>query len=257
MLSETNCVGVSASSDGHRAFAKHAYLVLCQILFVVVIGPARLLAEDLPPKPRDKEEHWVKRHAEYVAEAKKAAYDVLFVGDSITFCWRWEGQGKEPYVKHFPDLAPKTRFFGIPGDGVQNLRWRLQNGEFEGQQPKVVCLLIGINNLGAPQAAIVEGVKKNVELIQSLSPKSKIILHGIFPTGEKPSPARDAIKAINKEIGKFADGKKVVFLDIGDKFLERDGTISKEMMSDFVHLTAKGYEIWASELEKPLRELLK
>ena len=257
MKSETRCHGLTSSTDCCGFIAKHGSFALCLLLIVSVLAPARLLADDLPPKPRDKEEHWVKRHAEYVAEAKKAAYDVLFIGDSITFCWRWEGQGKEPYEKHFPDLAPKTRFFGIPGDGVEHLRWRLQNGEFEGQHPKVVCLLIGINNLGAPPAAIVDGVQKNIALVQSLSPKSKIILHGIFPTGEKPTPARDTIKAINKEIAKFADAKKVVFLDIGEKFLERDGTISKETMSDFVHLTAKGYEIWASELEKPLRALLK
>jgi lysophospholipase L1-like esterase len=235
-----------------------ASLLIETLLLLSAIAPAALrAAEDLPPKPRDTEENWVKRHAEYKAEAKKAAYDVLFIGDSITFCWRWEGQGKEPYAKQFPDLVAKTRFFGIPGDGVQNLRWRLQNGEFEGQRPKVVCLLIGINNLGAPPAAIVEGVRQNILLVQKLSPDSKIILHGIFPTGEKPSANRDTLKAINKEIAKFADQKKVVFLDIGDKFLEPDGTISKEMMSDFVHLTAKGYEIWAKELEKPLRDLLK
>jgi lysophospholipase L1-like esterase len=256
MKSETHFNGLISSNACCGFIAKHG-LAVSLLLILSVIAPTRLLAEALPPKPRDKEQNWVKRHAEYVAEAKKAAYDVLFIGDSITFCWRWEGQGKEPYAKHFPDLAPKTRFFGIPGDGVQNLRWRLQNGEFEGQHPKVVCLLIGINNLGAPQGAIVEGVQKNIELVQSLSPTSKIVLHGIFPTGQKPSPARDTIKAINMDIAKFADGKRVVFLDIGNKFLESDGTISKEMMSDFVHLTAKGYEIWASELEKPLRELLK
>jgi lysophospholipase L1-like esterase len=227
------------------------------LLVLFAIAPAAPAADELPPKPRDTEANWAMRHAEYVAEAKKGPYDVLFIGDSITFCWRWGGQGKEPYEKHFPDLAAKTRFFGIPGDGVQHLRWRLVNGEFEGQHPKVVCLLIGCNNLGAPPALIVDGVQKNIQQVQSLSPDSKILLHGIFPTDEKPNPKRDAIKGINKEIAKFADQKKVFFLDIGDKFLEPDGTISKDMMSDFVHLTAKGYEIWASELEKPLRALLK
>ncbi|MBA3707344.1 MAG: GDSL family lipase [Planctomycetes bacterium] len=182
---------------------------------------------------------------------------MLFVGDSITFCWRWEGQGKEPFEKHFPDLVKSTRFFGVPGDGVQHLQWRLQNGEFDGQHPKVVCLLIGTNNIGIDPALIVAGVKQNIMEIQKRSPNSKIILHGIFPRDEKPSPARDAITAINAEIAKFADKDKVVYIDIGDKFLQPDGTISKEVMEDFLHLTAKGFDIWATELEKPLRALLK
>ena len=41
------------------------------------------------------------------------------------------------------------------------------------------------------------------------------------------------------------------YLDIGDKFMEKDGTISKDVMPDYLHLSEKGYELWASLL-KPL-----
>ena len=45
--------------------------------------------------------------------------------------------------------------------------------------------------------------------------------------------------------------------DIGEKFLEKDGTLSKEIMPDYLHLSQKGYAIWAESIEKDLKEMLK
>jgi lysophospholipase L1-like esterase len=49
----------------------------------------------------------------------------------------------------------------------------------------------------------------------------------------------------------------VKFLDFGEKFLQPDGTISKDIMPDFLHLSPKGYQIWADAIQAPLAELLK
>jgi len=46
-------------------------------------------------------------------------------------------------------------------------------------------------------------------------------------------------------------------LDIGDKFLQPDGSISKDIMPDFLHLSAAGYQIWADAIETKLAELMK
>ena len=48
----------------------------------------------------------------------------------------------------------------------------------------------------------------------------------------------------------------ISFLDIGPKFLNPDGTISKDVMNDYLHPTAKGYRIWAQEMEPTLAKLL-
>ena len=39
--------------------------------------------------------------------------------------------------------------------------------------------------------------------------------------------------------------KNVKFLDIGLKFLDENGHLSKEIMPDTTHPSAKGHEIWA------------
>jgi len=48
----------------------------------------------------------------------------------------------------------------------------------------------------------------------------------------------------------------VYFLDIGDKFLTPDGTLTKEIMPDALHLSPKGYEIWAASIEPSVAKLL-
>jgi lysophospholipase L1-like esterase len=39
---------------------------------------------------------------------------------------------------------------------------------------------------------------------------------------------------------------------IGDAFLGADGSIPKELMPDFLHLTPKGYEMWAEAIFKQI-----
>lgn len=220
-----------------------------------------LLAQDLPgaqPQPKDK--GWLKRHEGFVAEAKKGGIDLLLLGDSITDAWRG-GKQKALWDEHFAPL--KAANFGISGDRTQHVLWRIQNGELDGITPKAVMLMIGTNNIGQnnpePPASAVAGIKAIVKEIHSKSPKTKVLLLGVFPRAEKPDHAHRAqIKEINAEIAKLDDGGKTVkFLDIGEKFLQPDGTISKETMPDFLHLTEKGYRIWSEAVKQPLAELMK
>ena len=88
-------------------------------------------------------------------------------------------------------------------------------------------------------------------------PETKVLLLAIFPRGQNPNPLRDKIKQVNEIIAKLDDGgKKVKYLDIGAKFMQPDGTISKEIMYDYLHLSPKGYEIWAEAVKEPISELL-
>ncbi|MDE1171715.1 MAG: hypothetical protein PW734_11005 [Verrucomicrobium sp.] len=54
---------------------------------------------------------------------------------------------------------------------------------------------------------------------------------------------------MNKLLAGLDDGKRVSFVDIGPKLAEPDGTISPDMMPDYLHPTAKGYVIWAGALQ--------
>jgi lysophospholipase L1-like esterase len=93
--------------------------------------------------------------------------------------------------------------------------------------------------------------------IHQRSPATHILLLGIFPRGEKPDANRAKIDAVNERIARFEGrGGVVTYLDIGDRFLAADRSISKDLMYDFLHPTAKGYEVWATAMEPTLTRLV-
>src|SRR6185503_879160 len=229
---------------------------------MTALALALLLVQDQPgEKPVPKTGGWLKTHEGFVEEAKKGGFDVLFTGDSITDGWRNNPQ-KKIFDATFGPLKPAN--FGISGDRTQHVLWRIQNGEFEGLTlPKVVVLMIGTNNIGQkdpePPESAVAGIQAIVKEIRKKSDHTKILLLGVFPRGEKSDhPLRPQVKAINAAAAKLDDeGKSVKYLDIGDKFLQPDGSILKEIMPDFLHLSEKGYQIWADAIKEPVAELLK
>ena len=200
---------------------------------------------------------FVKSHESFVALAKKGEAQVVFLGDSITA--GWNGQ-KALFDKEYAQY--KAVNFGIGGDRVQHVLWRVENGEFEGIKPKVVVLMIGTNNAGVAENSpeqIAAGIKNIIAAIHKRSADTKVLLLAIFPrgAGEANNPGRTKNKAVNALIAKFDDGQKVHYFDIGPKFLTVDGTLSKEIMPDLLHLNAKGYQIEADAIREKLAALAK
>jgi lysophospholipase L1-like esterase len=209
------------------------------------------------PAPRP-DEGWKKR-AELLNTRVKENQDaeLLFIGDSIT--QGWEGKGAEDVWKKFYGNR-KAVNIGIGGDRTQHVLYRLQNGNLEGIKPKAAVVMIGTNNSNGEDntpTQIAEGIKAIVKELRTREPQMKILLLGIFPRGENPNPQRGKVAQVNQIIQKLDDGKSVFYLDIGHRFLEEDGSLSATIMPDYLHLSQKGYEIWADAIESKLVELLK
>lgn len=193
-------------------------------------------------------------HERFVKIAQEGKAQLVFLGDSITAGW---GSKKEIWDKAFGQYTPAN--FGIGGDRTQHVLWRIQNGELETIKPKAVVIMIGTNNSGSDSAeGIAKGVTAIVDTVRSKQPQAKILLLAVFPRGEKasPNPGRDKLKEVNAIIAKLHDGQHVHFLDIGEKFLQADGSISKDIMPDFLHLSVAGYQIWADAISPKLAELM-
>src|SRR5262249_34989590 len=80
-------------------------------------------------------------------------------------------------------------------------------------------------------------------------PDMMVLVLGIFPTAREPDdPIRDQVRQTNEAIASLADGKAVFYKDIGGHFLQADCTLSREVMHDYVHLSAKGYAIWVEAI---------
>lgn len=207
---------------------------------------------DGQPKPA-----FMAAHERFVAQAKQGSAQLVFLGDSITGGWLGGG-GRDLWAKVFSGM--KVVNFGIAGDSTQNLLWRIENGELEGFKPKAFVLLIGTNNVAShPAKDIAKGITRIVKTIREKQPQAKVLLFAIFPRGQKssPNPYREKINAVNTIIAKLHDGERVFFLDIGEKFLQSDGSVSKEFMPDFLHLSPAGYQIWADAIAPKLVDLMK
>lgn len=191
-----------------------------------------------------------------LARAKEGKADLVFLGDSITE--GWEVAGKDVWAERYGKR--KAVNLGVSGDRTQHVLWRLDHGQLDGLDPKLVVVMIGTNNSNAKEhtsAEIGQGIEAVVRAVRAKAPKAKVLLLAVFPRGEKPNEQR----AKNDEASHFAadaiaDGKDVVFLDISTSFLGKDGVISKEIMPDYLHLSPKGYEIWANAVEGKVKELL-
>lgn len=209
------------------------------------------------PLNRDNDRH--KRFLEIVA---KGDADLIFIGDSITH--GWEGAGKKAWAEHFAPL--KAVNLGIGGDQTGHVLWRITQGkELEPIKPKLAVIMIGTNNMGNPDKMtghtaeqIAGGVKAIVEELRRQKPEMKILVLGIFPrSANATDKIRDKIKATNEIIAKFDDGRMVHYKDIGAIFLEPDGSLSKKVMPDLLHLSPDAYERWAQAIKDDVAKLMK
>ena len=199
-------------------------------------------------------EKFLKRHEAKLQLVKAGGSPVVFIGDSITHFW--ETKGKEVWERHFAGEPYRALDLGTSADRTEHVLWRIANGELDGYEAKAVVLMIGTNNTGhfsekeeTPADTIV-GVRAVIRAIQAKQPSAKIILHPIFPRGATPAdPRRVRNCVVNAELRKLADGDRVWWCDFTDKLLEHDGTLSKDMMPDFLHPGPAGYEIWAKAVK--------
>lgn len=248
-------------------------LLICCCVALTVLVPA--CAQDwpwakygLPPSANAtciplKRTDWAEQyHVNMLAREKKPDLQLVFLGDSITMMWRsqsgYEG-GTRVWEKYY---APRQAGnFGISGDRTEHILWRItEGGDLDGLHPKVLVLLIGINNLlqkNDQPADVAAGIATIVNYLKMKLPHTKILLLGLFPLWEKPTdPARQWVKEVNALIKPLGDRRRVWYLDIGDRFLEPDGTITKRKMRDLLHLSEKGYYIWARSMKPYLLDLL-
>lgn len=250
-------------------------LTLPLLLSVAVAQTATPPAPAAPPvkvdasaaiEKKDPNGRFRQMHASFLERAKAGPIGVLFLGDSITEGWR-----KAPHVweQFYGKLQPAN--FGIGGDQTQHVIWRIENGELDGIQPKVVVLMLGTNNTSAHTAEeIAAADKKIVELIRAKIPATKVLVLAVFPRGARknkegvitPEAIADAtkrmavIEAVNAELAKLDDGTNVRFLDINAQFLGQDGKIPFPIMPDQLHPTAAGYQLWAEAMQPLLEQML-
>lgn len=206
----------------------------------------------LEPTPRN-DDWWQQRHQQKLeAKQKMERVDLLMIGDSITESW--EGPGKSVWDEFYANRNALN--IGFSGDRTEHVLWRLQNREIDEIAPKVAVVMIGTNNTGHrmdPAEETAEGIKKILDELKTRLPETRILLISVFPRAEQPDAApRVRNNEINQLIREYADGERIVYLDVVDRFLDDEGVLPKAIMPDFLHPQEQGYRIWAEAMEPQL-----
>ena len=212
------------------------------------------------PAPREVDYPWMsigrwhQMFDDQVARARQGDIDVMFVGDSITEMWP-----KTVWDANFQHL--KAANFGIGGDHTGNVLWRLQDPAIASLKPKLVVLLIGVNNInlcGDSPETVFGGIQAVVAKLRQQYPAARILLNAVLPEGEQAdSSGRQSVLALNKMVAQLGDGKTVFFHDYGPHLVRADGTLSAELQPDFLHFSEKGYLILAAAMRPDIEALLK
>lgn len=217
------------------------------------------------------------RHAAKCAAAKAHAYELLMIGDSIThtldqFGGKYAGLTNVWNRRFVPRDALNLAYSGAR---TENILWNLQNGELEGQSPKLAVLLIGTNDaddrhfkvVRTPEE-IVAGTRAIVDVIRAKCPAARILILRIFPRGgddEKsisPPPFNSSARCIEtvRRAGELtralADDHSVFWLDVNAVFLRPDGTINTDLMPDLLHPNEAGAEAWTKAIEPTIDRLM-
>jgi len=248
---------------GEAPFVRAVRLRLSE-LDELAVGPAPAFAREpgtVRPTPRI-EEWWTKRVAEDLAAARAGGHRLVFLGDSIT--QGWNSNGKEPWLATWQPRGALN--LGVSGDRTQNVLWRLDHGQLEalaanGNEVRAVVVMIGTNNSNGDECTaeeIAAGVTAVVKRLRAGLPAARVLLLAIFPRGEQPNPQRAKnARASELAAAAFAGDDHVVCRDFAARFVEADGSIRREVMPDFLHLSPSGYARWSEALLPEVEALLR
>ena len=237
-------------------------------LFALLIGAGCLVLAQTPadqPVSRT-DQNSLTAHEQLLEKAKRGGIDIYFEGDSITR--RWGATDYPQYLANFKEnfFGWNAADFGWGADTIQNILWRLDHGELDGVNPKIIVLLAGTNNVGrrTPEPGTVDaraeditsGLKKVVETMQAKAPRAVIVLMAIFPRNDNMA-VMPVIDMVNQNLLKLADGKKIRYLNINDELADSTGRLYDGMMNaDKLHPAVKGYQVWADALKPIFKEIL-
>jgi lysophospholipase L1-like esterase len=257
--------GEDSRLDSTTALSQGDHTMKFGILLLLSLIPHSGAADELIMKPVARTDQNSRiAHEQLLEKAKKGRIDVYFVGDSITRRWG----ASDPQYRSFLENWTTNFFgwnaanFGWGADRIENILWRLENGELDGVNPKIIVVLAGINNIGKdpapPQKAthIAAGIKAVADVCQAKAPEAAIVLTAIFPRNDNMQVI-PVINDVNRQIAKLADGKKVRFVDINRQIADENGKFFEGMVNpDKLHPALPAYQIWADALKPIFTEII-
>lgn len=214
-----------------------------------------------------------RHHDLFIDRARAGNIDLVFFGTTDTAMWSWPDspsggvdRGKRVWDQAFGSL--KAANFGSGGTHSEGLLWRMQNGELDGYEAKLVVLhgvaitsrgqMIG-GNIGdlliKDQAEFVAGYTRLIAEIRARQPQAKILILPSFPRGRLRREEWRAVADANAvAYRRLTDDSTVFYANFGDRFFLPDGSHNQKMWNvsgpvPNAGIHEPGFKAWAEELE--------
>lgn len=223
--------------------------------------PTLLAQKPWDPTPRP-EDWWHQRHRAILESNAQLGNQikVVFLGSSLVEFWGREG--KQVWDQHYAPAGAVN--YGIGGDRTEHVLWRIDNGELDKINPKLVVVYIGSNNVPVfpDNDEIVRGVNTVVDRIHDKLPNTNILLVGTFPRADV-NPVRktlERIRDIDYKLIKLVDGdttRRGHFLDLFWKLAASDmeSIFTQHYIADKLHFNHDGYSQWQREMNTLFQQL--
>ena len=206
-----------------------------------------------------------RHHDLFIDRARAGNIDLVFFGTTDTEMWSWPDsilggvdRGKRVWDQAFGSL--KAANFGSAGTHFKSLLWRMQHGELDGYQAKLV-VLHGISTSGLTgdhaidnSAEFVAGYTPIIAEIRAREPQAKILILPPFPRGRlRREEWRTVADANAVAYRRLADNSTVFYANFGDRFFLSDGSHNQEMWTipgpPNAGIHEPGFKVWAEELQ--------
>ena len=202
-------------------------------------------AKQIQTQPVTYSEYYLKKVAAFEKENQNytaGAVDVVFLGDSLT-----------DYMdnkKFYPQWVTLNR--GIAGDTTNAVEERLQVSLFD-VQPKVVVMLIGINNL----QTMFDDYATILQKMQTNLPNTKVVLLSLAPVDSAMLDWNAQIALSNVKIKNLAEEYAMNYVDIFLALYDFDNDkIQESYTTDGLHFSAAGYQVIVNIVTPYLSEFL-
>ena len=169
---------------------------------------------------------------------------LLFIGDSLIEYFDWQERFPKDIVYNF----------GVSGETVEGLYARIEVIFSQIEEPDLIFIMSGINNLAMGDRTFVTTYRKIVRVLKERYPSSGIFAQSLLPV-LFPWISNDDVRDMNRQLKKMAEEEDVSCLDIHSLFLDEGGKPVKEyLLDDGVHVSEQGYRVWSQEVEKHLKK---
>ena len=164
---------------------------------------------------------------------------LLLVGDSLIEYGDWT------------QLLPGREVvnLGRSGEAVEELRERAPHLVKRHPAPDLMLVMIGTNNVAMERFDFFEAYADILDIFQAAWPETVLLVNSLLPM-DLYYLAPETITRLNDRLRALAERKKAGYLDGWREMVDRDGLVLPGVLEDEVHLSARGYQLWAGALER-------